>query len=430
MTIQEINSEQEFKEVIKNNKFTVVDFFSTECPPCEALAPIMARLAQQYQMIKFVKIWRQENRPLAESMEVKSSPTLLFFHNGDLQEKRLTAEISEIDFKEQLDNLLLKENLIQASTAEKKLIGQHDLCIVGTGPAGFTASIYASRYKVDHAIVGEMTGGLMTSSHKICNYPSEIEISGMNLTQKMYEHVVQLGAPHFAETVISIQKKDQWFEIELSGDQIIKAKTILLATGTKHKHLGLEDEERLTGRGISYCATCDAMFYKNKTVAVVGGSDSANTASLYLAEVASKVYQIYRGSALRGETAWIDQILTNPKIELILNTNITKLVGEKKLEWLEIDKNHRDQNELAVDGLFIEIGSDPDLKLIQQLKLETNDKGYIITQPDQTTSHPGIWAAGDITTNSNQFRQIVTASSEGAIAAESIFKQLQKTKLH
>lgn len=429
MTIPVIHNEQEFNAVIKENKFTVVDFFSTECPPCEALAPIMERLAQQYQMIKFVKIWRQPNRPLAESMDVKGSPILLFFHNGELQENRLAAEISEIDLKQQLDALLLKENLTNTSTTEKKLIGQHDLCIIGTGPAGFTASIYASRYKVDHVIVGEMTGGLMTSSHKICNYPSEIEISGMDLSQKMYEHMIQLGAPHFAETVISIQKKDQWFEIELSGDQIIKAKTVLLATGTEHKHLGLENEERLTGRGISYCATCDAMFYKNKTVAVIGGSDSANTASLYLAEVADKVYQIYRGSALRGETAWIDQIHHNPKIELILNTNITKLIGEKKLGLLELDRSHNGQNQITIDGLFIEIGSDPDLKLIRQLNLETDEKGYIVTQPDQATNQAGIWAAGDITTNSNQFRQIVTASSEGAIAAESIFKHLQKSKL-
>ena len=170
------------------------------------------------------------------------------------------------------------------------------------------------------------------------------------------------------------------------------------------------------------------MFYKNKTVAVIGGSDSANTAALYLAEVADKVYQIYRGNALRGETAWIDQILNNPKIELLLNTNIIELIGEKKLESLQLDHEHKGQQQLIIDGLFIEIGSDPDLKLIQQLNLTTNEKGYIMTQPDQTTSHPGIWAAGDITTNSNQFRQIVTASSEGAIAAESIFKYLQKTK--
>jgi thioredoxin reductase (NADPH) len=170
------------------------------------------------------------------------------------------------------------------------------------------------------------------------------------------------------------------------------------------------------------------MFYRNKTVAVVGGSDSANTAALYLAEVATKVYQIYRGNALRGETAWIDQIKKNPKIELVLNTNITEFVGEKSLEAIKIDRTYNDQSELKIDGLFIEIGSDPDLKLMQQLGLQTSDKGYIVTQPDQTTSRPGIWAAGDITTNSNQFRQIVTACSEGAIAAESIFKHLQKTK--
>jgi thioredoxin reductase (NADPH) len=428
MNIATVEDEQAFRSTIKDHKFTVVDFFSTDCPPCEKLAPVLERLAGQYQMIKFVRIWRQQNRPLAESFNVTGSPTLLFFHNGELQEKRLAGDISEVDFKEQLDYLLLKENISQTPVADKKIIGQHDLCIIGTGPAGYTASIYASRYKIDHVIVGEMTGGLMSSSHKICNYPSEIDISGMDLTRKMHDHALQLGAPHFAETVISINKKESWFEIELSGQQTVRAKTVILATGTRHKHLGLGNEENFTGLGISYCATCDAMFYKNKTVAVIGGSDSANTASLYLAEVADKVYQIYRGEALRGETAWIDQIHKNPKIELILNTNITGLIGDKKLEAIELDQPYQEQNQLKINGLFVEIGSDPDLKLIQQLNLQTDEKGFIQTGPDQTTSQPGIWAAGDITTNSNRFRQIVTACSEGAIAAENIFKHLQKSK--
>jgi thioredoxin reductase (NADPH) len=379
-------------------------------------------------MVTFAKIWRQQFRSLAESLNVKSSPTLLFYFNGELQEKRLSSEIGELEFKEQLDLLLLRANLTRETGPDKqKELGQHDLCIIGSGPAGLTASIYASRYKVDHIIVGELTGGLMTSSHKICNYPSEIEITGMELSQKMADHVLQLGAGILAESVIAIRKTTDWFEIELSGNQLLKARTVLLTTGTRHKHLGLENEEALTGHGISYCATCDAMFYRNKTVAVIGGSDSANTASLYLAEIASKVIQIYRGNSLRGETAWIEQIEKNPKIELVMNTNVTGLTGDQQLEAVELDRPYQGNTTLKIDGLFVEIGSDPDLKLIQQLQLQTDQKGFIITQPDQTTSLPGVWAAGDITTNSNQFRQIITACSEGAIAAESIFKFMKRS---
>jgi thioredoxin reductase (NADPH) len=428
MSIQHIENEQTFHDLISRNKITVIDFYSTECPPCEKLAPVFERLAGQYGMVTFAKIWRQQFRSLAESLNVKSSPTLLFYFNGELQEKRLSSEIGELEFKEQLDLLLLRANLTRETGPDKqKELGQHDLCIIGSGPAGLTASIYASRYKVDHIIVGELTGGLMTSSHKICNYPSEIEITGMELSQKMADHVLQLGAGILAESVIAIRKTTDWFEIELSGNQLLKARTVLLTTGTRHKHLGLENEEALTGHGISYCATCDAMFYRNKTVAVIGGSDSANTASLYLAEIASKVIQIYRGNSLRGETAWIEQIEKNPKIELVMNTNVTGLTGDQQLEAVELDRPYQGNTTLKIDGLFVEIGSDPDLKLIQQLQLQTDQKGFIITQPDQTTSLPGVWAAGDITTNSNQFRQIITACSEGAIAAESIFKFMKRS---
>jgi thioredoxin reductase (NADPH) len=190
----------------------------------------------------------------------------------------------------------------------------------------------------------------------------------------------------------------------------------------------LPDEDRLIGRGISYCATCDAMFFRSKTVGVVGGSDAANTAALYLADIADKVYQIYRGRELRGETAWIEQIQANPKIITLFETNITKLLGQNRLEAVELDRPYEGVDRLALEGLFVEIGSDPDRTLSDALGLTIDDKGYIVTAPDQKTSRDGVWAAGDITTNSDGFRQIVTACSEGAIAAHSIHKYLMAKK--
>lgn len=296
----------------------------------------------------------------------------------------------------------------------------YDLAIIGNGPAGLSAAVYAARYKVDQILIGDLPGGLMTSSHKICNFPSQIEISGAELSQKMADQIKALEVPEKFARVDSILEESGIFHLTLSNKEIVKAKTILLATGTKHRHLGLPNEEALTGRGISYCATCDAMFFANKVVAVIGGSDSANTASLYLAQVATKVYQLYRGEKLRGEVAWIDQIKANPKITVLYKTQVTEIIGDKKVTGLKAG-----DMELEVDGIFVEVGSDPDQTLIKQLALETDEGGYIRTKANQSTSHQGVWAAGDITTNSDYFKQIITACSEGSIAAQDIFKHLQ-----
>lgn len=304
---------------------------------------------------------------------------------------------------------------------------KRDLCIIGVGPAGITAAIYAARYKIDVAVVGELPGGYISSSHLICNYPSENAISGFALTDKMFNRLSELNIPHYLDKVVSIGKTDEGFKVEMSAGNIILAKTVLLAIGTKHRHLGLDKEEEFIGKGISYCATCDGMFYAGKKVAVVGGSDSANTSALYLSKIASEVYQIYRGAALRGETAWIEQVKANPKIKVLYNTQITKLGGVEKLEYIEVNQPINGENKLVVDGLFVEVGSEPKSPLVQQLSLLTDENGYIKVSADQATNEKGVWAAGDATTGSNYFRQIITACSEGAVATNNIFNYLQKS---
>jgi thioredoxin reductase (NADPH) len=418
MRIETVESERRFFELVNCERNLVVDFFSTECPPCEKLAPIYERASEIFTDFKFVKIFRQGNRGLAERLGVSGSPTVLFYKEGKMQDKRFSGEISEKELMTEF------EKLSELRAKNNELAETRDLCIIGTGPAGLTAAIYAARYKVDQVLVGELTGGTMTSSHKICNYPSEIEISGMDLSKKMWEHVVNLNVPYKNAGVSTIKKEISNYLVTLTNGETINAKTVLLATGTKHKHLGLPNEEKLTGRGVSYCATCDAAFFTNKKVAVVGGSDSANTASLYLANIASEVYQIHRGENLRGETAWVDQVKSNPKIKLMLNTDVSDVIGEKALEAVELKDSQGTKN-LNINGLFIEIGSEPDPFLIKQLELETDDRGYIQVKQDQSTSKIGVWAAGDITTGSNGFRQIITACSEGAVAAQNIFTFLQ-----
>lgn len=424
MEITYLESDVEFDSLKKTWPILVVDFFSEECPPCEKLVPIYEKMSKSFPSIKFIKVFRQQHRELAASLGVSGSPTVLFIKDGQLLETRLSGDIEAKEIEAILEKLYGETGL--ELNVDNNKSEQFDLCIIGNGPAGMTAAIYAARYKISHVLIGNLPGGLMTSSHKICNFPSEIEISGMDLSQKMVNQINELEVPQKLTSVISIKQVGKIYNIVLSSGETVKARAILLATGTKHRHLGLANEKALAGKGISYCATCDAMFYKDKTVAVIGGSDSANTAALYLAKVASKVYQIYRGDALRGETAWVDQVKLNEKIRVIFNTQITELLGAEKLIGIKLDKSFEGKNKLNVDGVFVEVGSEPDLDLINQLSLEIDKGHYIVTKESQATSREGVWAAGDITTNSNSFRQIVTACSEGAIAAENIFKYLQK----
>jgi thioredoxin reductase (NADPH) len=303
----------------------------------------------------------------------------------------------------------------------------YDLVIVGAGPAGLTASIYASRYKIKHAVVGGLSGGTMAEAHKICNFPSEQNISGWELTQKMVANAVQLGAEIIASEVVKISGQYPVFQIVLANGDILSAKTILLATGTKRRQLNIDNEQQFLGKGLAYCATCDGPFFKDKIVGVVGGGNSAATAVLYLSAIAQKVYWFYLGNFPEAvEPSWLEEIAKQDNVQHRPGSNIKQLLGEDRLLGVGIANQEGQISQVPLDGLFVEIGSDPATGLLQSLGGQVNDRGYVVVGSDQTTSIQGVWAAGDATTGSNGLRQIVTACSEGAIAADSIFGFLQK----
>lgn len=301
----------------------------------------------------------------------------------------------------------------------------YDLVIIGAGPAGYTASIYASRYKLKNIVLGEIFGGYATQAHIVANFPSELEIKGSDLTEKMQKHAQSLGAEIIQGKVIDVKKNETNFEITTENNKTYNAKSVILAIGTKHRKLGLKNESEFVGRGVSYCTTCDAMFFKDKTVAVLGGSDSANTASLYLADIAKKVYQIYRGKELRGDKKHIERILKNEKIQVIYETNITELSGDKKLQKIKLDKDYNGNSEIEIDGLFIEIGSEPEYGLIEKLNIKTDETGFIMVEKDQKTNIEGVFAAGDITNASDNFKQIITACAQGAVSANSAYNYIK-----
>jgi len=300
----------------------------------------------------------------------------------------------------------------------------HDLIIIGAGPAGLAASIYASRYKISHLVVGKEPGGQAVEAHKVENWPGTLSISGFDLGRKMREHAEKLGAEIFMDSVSGIKKIDDVFEITTHTNQY-QAKNIILASGMEYRKLQIPGEAEFKGKGVSYCPTCDAAFFKDKIVAVVGGANSAASAALLLSEHASRVYLDYRGEKLKVDPAYQEKISKNEKIEVIYSTNIREIKGEKSVEKIILDNKYNENDELEVQGVFIEIGSEPGVELAKQVGVNVDEQGFIIVNPDQSTNVLGIWAAGDATNGSNKLRQIVTAAAEGAVAAGSVYKKLQ-----
>ena len=304
----------------------------------------------------------------------------------------------------------------------------YDIAIIGSGPAAYSASIYASRYKLSNVILGKIIGGTISEAHKICNYPGLPDISGVEMGMKFEKQAKNLGAEAKYESVIDINKEENLFHLFTDSHNEYLAKTIILATGTERNKLMVPGEDKYLGKGLSYCATCDAMFYKDKTVAVVGGKNAAVMSACMLSDIAKKVYVIYRGTEFSGEPVWVDQLNARPNIEVIFGTLPIGFEGEPRLERIKLSKPYNGQASVPADGVFIEIGSEPNAKMPELLGVEVDEKKYIRVDQSQATNIPGIWAAGDCTTASNGFRQVVTAVAEGGIAANAIFKYLSGVK--
>jgi thioredoxin reductase (NADPH) len=300
---------------------------------------------------------------------------------------------------------------------------QNELVIIGLGPAGLSASIYASRYGLRHLILGQVVGGQISETHEIDNYLSLPSLSGIEFGQRGLKHLKKYKeAQVIFQKVEKIKKRGDLFQIILKNKENIITKRLLLTLGVEKRKLNIIDEKKFVGKGVSYCATCDGFFYKNKTVAVVGGSDSAVGAAVFLGDIAKKVFIIYRGEELRAENYWLRQIRNNSKIEVIYGANIKKIIGKNKVEKIELDNKKR----LKVEGIFIEAGSVPNLTILSDFSLKRDSDGFIEVGSGGETSLKNIWAAGDITTNSDKFRQVITAAAEGAIAARSIFNSIKK----
>ena len=295
----------------------------------------------------------------------------------------------------------------------------YDIIIIGAGPSGMSAALYALRANKKVLLLEkECFGGQIINASNIENYPALSNVSGYDFATNLYNQIKSLGVILKYEEVLKVTDKKE----VITRKDTYKGKNIIIATGLKKRKLNLENEDKLLGSGISYCATCDGNFYKNKNVGVVGGGNTALEDALYLSNIASKVYLIHRRDNFRGEKKLISEVQEKNNIELILNSNITKIIGEDKLNSIEITDNRNNISRLEIDGLFIAIGNIPDNNRFKNI-IDLDENGYIIANTNLKTKTDNIYVAGD--TRVKTLRQLVTATADGAIAATEITKEME-----
>ena len=301
----------------------------------------------------------------------------------------------------------------------------NNVIIIGSGPAGYTAAIYAARANLKPILVsGFQPGGQLTITTDVENYPGyEDPIQGPWLMDQMQKQAAHVGTEIINSQVTEVFLNEEVKKLNLDNGTTLNAKTVIISTGAQARWLGLENESKFQGHGLSACATCDGFFFKDKEVAVIGGGNSAAEEALFLTKFATKVYLIHRRDKLRAEKILQDRLKENSKIEFICDSEVTKFNGNDDLESIDLlNKKDNQTSTLKIDGVFIAIGHDPATQLFKgQLKMD--DGGYIITDPDSTkTSIDGVFAAGDV--KDKIYRQAVTAAGMGCMAALEVEKYL------
>lgn len=421
--MKEISAKEFKNEVLEGGK-VVVDFYSSECPPCEALAPKFENLSELYgKDIKFIKIFRQDNRDLAESLDVNGSPTVIFYDNGKLVGDKLSGGIKRSELIENLNTLITEERVAEIKENIKPTVSEYDTLILGGGPGGLTAGLYLCQARIKAVLVDIMLpGGQISSTHKISNYPGFIEPQpGFMLAHYMSEQTKICGAKYkVAVDVTDLDLENK--TIIVDEYETIKAKKIILATGASPRYLNVPGERELKGNGISYCATCDAKYFHDKEVIVIGGGNTAIEEAEFIAKFASKITIIHQFDKLQANKEAQEKAFANPKINFIYDTEPRSF--EKNGNILEVATENLKTGEksiLKADGIFIFVGMKPNTDLFNDT-LAYDDWGYVKANEDMETNIKGVYVVGDL--RSKKYRQITTAVADGTIAAIAVTKEL------
>jgi thioredoxin reductase (NADPH) len=421
--MKEISGLEFEQEVLQGGK-VVVDFYSTECPPCEALAPKFDASAEMYgKDIKFLKMYRQQNRELADKLGVKSSPTLLFFDNGKEVAERLTGGVKKSEIIHALNSMISPEKVAEIQQKIKPQVSDYDVIILGGGPGGLTAGLYLCQAKINTVVVDiSLPGGHVSTTHEVSNYPGFIEPqAGYMLSHNMAEQTKMCGTVFKVAvdvTKVDLIKK----EIVIDEYETIRAKKIIIATGTSPNLTGAKGEKEYKGKGISYCATCDAKYFVDKEVIVIGGGNSAVEESDFISKFASKITIVHQFAVFTANKQAQEKMLNNPKIHPLLQYEPRSFSKVGNTMQVEVENlQTKEVKTLTADGIFIFIGMKPNLSLISD-SLELDQWGYIKTDDEMRTSIKDVYAVGDVI--SKKYRQITTAVADGTIAAISIAKEM------
>jgi thioredoxin reductase (NADPH) len=421
--MKEITTAEFETEVLQSDK-VVLDFYSNECPPCEALAPKFESLAAIYgNDIRFVKVFRQKNRDLAERLGVFSSPTLIFFEKGKETGIRLSGGIKRSEIMYNLNAMLSPDRVSVLKKDLKPFTSCYDVAIIGSGPGGLTAGLYLCQARINTVLIDTgLPGGHVSLTHQVSNYPGFIEPQpGYLLSHNMSEQTKKCGSEFKVAvdvTRVDLEKK----EIVIDEYETVIAKKIIVATGTSPNYLNVPGEKEFKGNGISYCATCDAKYYGDKEVMVIGGGNSAVEEAEFITRFASKLTVIHQFEKFQANKQAQEKLLANPRVEVLFRHEPRSFTrkGDKMIVTVQ-DLESGELKELAVDGVFIFVGLKPNIDLLGG-KLEIDNWGYIKTDEDMHASIEGIYAVGDV--RSKKYRQITTAIADGTIAAINITREL------
>ncbi len=421
--MKEIVSSDFEKEVLQADK-VVLDFYSSECPPCEALAPKFESLASIYgDDIKFLKVFRQQNRDLAEQLGVYGSPTLIFFEKGREVGIRLTGGIKRSEIMHNLNSMITADKAVAIKGRLKPYVNHYDVAIIGSGPGGLTAGLYLCQARINTVLIDTgLPGGHVSLTHQVSNYPGFIDPQpGYMLSHNMSEQTKKCGSVFKAAvdvTRVNLEQK----EIVIDEYETIKAKKIIIATGTSPNYLNVPGEKEYKGKGISYCATCDAKYYADKEVIVIGGGNSAVEEAEFITKFASKVTMVHQFDKFQANKQAQEKLLANLRVQVLYRHEPRSFsrVGDKMIVLVE-DLATKLTQELETDGVFIFVGMKPNIEIFGG-KLELDNWGYLKTDEDMRTNLKDVYAVGDV--RSKKYRQITTAIADGTIAAINITREL------
>ena len=423
--ITEINQDQYEAEVL-NKPLAVLDFYSTECPPCEALATKFEPLSELYgDDVAFVKIFRQENRELAKKLDVTGSPTLLFYKDGKIVGDRLAGGIKRSDIMRNLDALLPEEKVKEIRAKIEEKTTETDVVVLGGGPAGLTAGVYLAQARLKTILVDiALPGGYVATTHQVSNYPGFVEAqNGYMLSHYMSEQAKANGVEFRAAVEIDYVDLDCRC-LKIDGYETIKARKLVIATGSRPRPLGVPGEQEYAGNGISYCATCDAKYFQDKEVVVIGGGNSAIEESLFISKFAKKITVVHQFDHLQANREAQEKAFADPAIEFLFEHEPREFrkYGSMDMGVVVEDLKTGERREVRTNGIFVFVGFMPNIEMFDD-RLKLDQWGYLQTDEEMRTNLPGVFAAGDV--KSKRYRQITTAVSDGTIAAIAVTKEME-----